>query len=174
MNEFSRLYRLDTLSAEPKPVSIEADAAEREALAKRFALEAIERLAAEASLARSDAGAVARGRLQAEVVQSCIATGEPVPAILDEPFTVEFRPEPGEAKDEMELSEAELDVIFYADGSIDLGEAAAQTLALSLDPFPRSPAAEQALREAGVKSEEDVKAASPFAALAGFKDKLGR
>jgi hypothetical protein len=61
--------------------------------------------------------------------------------------------------------------MFYEGGAIDLGEAAAQTLALSIDPYPRSPAAEAALREAGVKSEEDARAeASPFAALKALKE----
>ena len=71
----------------------------------------------------------------------------------------------------MELAEGELDVMHYEGGSIDLGEAVAQTLALGLDPYPRSPAAETALRESGVKSEEEARAeSSPFAAL---KDRLG-
>ncbi|HEV2747118.1 MAG TPA: DUF177 domain-containing protein, partial [Allosphingosinicella sp.] len=43
------------------------------------------------------------------------------------------------------------------------------TLALSLDPFPRSPAAAEALKAAGVKSEEE---AGPFGALAALRDKL--
>ena len=52
--ELSRLVRLDALGAEPKRLGIEADAAEREALAKRFALRAIARLKAEAELVRKD------------------------------------------------------------------------------------------------------------------------
>ena len=46
---------------------------------------------------------------------------------------------------------------------------AADTLALSLDPYPRSPNAEAALKDAGVLSEEE---ASPFAALAALKGQL--
>jgi uncharacterized metal-binding protein YceD (DUF177 family) len=174
MTEFSRPYRVDTLSAEPRGVSIEAGPAEREALAKRFDLQAIARLAAEASLSRTSGGVVASGRIEAEVVQSCVATGEPVPATLDEAFTIEFRPQPEGAGDEVELSETELDVVFYEGDAVDLGEAMAETLALSLDPFPRSPTAAKALREAGVKSEEEEARAdaSPFAALAGLREKL--
>ena len=56
--------------------------------------------------------------------------------------------------------------VFYTGGAIDLGEAAAETLALVLDPFPRSPGAQAALREAGVLNEEE---AGPFAALAKLK-----
>jgi uncharacterized metal-binding protein YceD (DUF177 family) len=47
-------------------------------------------------------------------------------------------------------------------------------MSLALNPFPRSPHAEKALREAGVKSEEEAqREASPFAGLAALKDKLG-
>jgi len=73
--------------------------------------------------------------------------------------------------EEVELSEADCDVIGYEGGAIDLGEAVAETLALALDPFPRSPDADAALREAGVLSEED---AGPFAALKALKEKMGK
>ena len=51
---------------------------------------------------------------------------------------------------------------------IDLGEAAAETLALALDPFPRSPDADAMLAEAGVIGEDEAqkrwRSAIPFAA----------
>jgi uncharacterized metal-binding protein YceD (DUF177 family) len=171
MTEFSRLFRLDALSAEPRTVRIEAEPGELEALAARFGLLAVGSLAAEASLSRRGDSVEAEGRLTAEVTQSCIATAEPVEAKVEEPFQVEFRPPPEAGPDEeVELDEQELDVVFYEDGAVDIGEAAAQTLALALDPYPRSPAAEAALREAGVKSEEEARIeASPFAVLKGLK-----
>jgi uncharacterized metal-binding protein YceD (DUF177 family) len=172
VNEFTRLYRLDSLAGEPRRVEIDAEPAEREALARRFGLVAVEALAAEAELCRSGGTVTASGRLRGKVVQSCIATAEPVDERVDEPFRIDFRPPPEpRAEEEIELGENELDVVFYEGGAIDLGEAVAQTLALSLDPYPRSPAAEAALREAGVKSEEETRAeSSPFAALKGLKE----
>ncbi|MEA3063856.1 MAG: hypothetical protein QOJ27_284 [Sphingomonadales bacterium] len=171
MTEFSRLFRLDTLAAEPRSVHIEAEPAERSPLAARFELVAVESLAAEARLSRRGEAVVADGTLRARVTQSCIATADPVEAKIEEAFRIEFRPPPdGRAEEEIELGEDELDVVFYEGGAIDLGEAVAQTLALSLDPYPRSPAAEAALREAGVKSEEEARAeSSPFARLRGLK-----
>jgi hypothetical protein len=57
-------------------------------------------------------------------------------------------------------------------GIIDLGEAAAETMALALDPFPRSPGAAAALKEAGVIGEDEV---VPFNALTeALKAKLRR
>ena len=173
MSEFSRLYRLDALSTEPRRVGIEAGPEERDALADRFGLAGIASLAAEAELRRKGDAVSAAGTLKARVTQSCVATGDPVEASVDEEFDVEFRPPPeaGRPDEEVELEESELDVIFYEGGAVDLGEAVAQSLALALDPYPRSPAAEAALREAGVKSEEEARAeSSPFAALKRLKE----
>jgi uncharacterized metal-binding protein YceD (DUF177 family) len=176
MNEFSRPVRADTIGTAPRSVSIEASEAERAALAGRFRLEAIHSLSAEAALTRSGDAIRATGRVQATVVQSCVATGEPVEEQVAEDFTIEFRPhvEVSSPDEEIELSESELDVIFYDGGAVDLGDAVAETVSLALNPFPRSPKAEDALRAAGVKSEEEARVeASPFAGLAALKEKLG-
>jgi uncharacterized metal-binding protein YceD (DUF177 family) len=168
--EFSRPVRVDTLGTAPRELSIGADAAERDAIAARFGLLAVDRLAADLSIARHGDAVTVTGTLKAVVTQSCIATGEPVPAKLAEPFAILFRPHPDTAADEeIELSEGELDVTFYDGASIDLGEAVAETLSLSLDPYPRCADAEAALKAAGVLSEEQAKPASP---LAGLKDLL--
>jgi uncharacterized metal-binding protein YceD (DUF177 family) len=167
--EFARPHRLDTIGAGESRVGIEADEAERKALARRFGLIAIERLAADYAVRRDAAGILARGHLSGTVVQACSVTGAPVPASIEEDFAIRFLPEGSEAGDEIELSEDDCDTVFYTGGAIDLGEAAAETLALALDPFPRSPGAEAALREAGVLREDE---AGPFAALAALKKKL--
>ena len=169
--EFSRTFRIDTLGAQPRSVAIAAGEEERAALAQRFGLLSVEKLEAEARLVRTGEAVRAEGRLSAAVTQACIATSEPVPETIAEDFRVEFRPHPETgAEEEIELSEGELDVVFYDRAAVDLGEAAAETLALALNPYPRSPAAEAALREAGVKSEEEAKAeSSPFAVLKGLK-----
>lgn len=175
--EFSRTIRIDTLSAVPRQLSLGADEAERAALARRFGLIGIERMTAQASVTRSGEEVRAQGIFSASVVQSCVATDLPVPAELEEEFSIVFRPHPEgpSEEEEIELSEAELDVVFYDGAAVDIGEAVAESLSLSLNPYPRSAEAEEALREAGVKSEEEQRAeTSPFAALAALKDKLGK
>lgn len=170
--EFSRPVALDTLGDAPRTIAVTAEAEERTALARRFGLLSIDLLAAEAKLIRAGDVVKATGRLTASVVQSCVATAAPVPAAIDEPFEIVFRPEPAgvQPDEEIELAEGEMDTVFYAGGAIDLGEAVAETLALSLDPYPRAPGAEDALKAAGVKSEAE---AGPFGALAALRDKLG-
>jgi uncharacterized metal-binding protein YceD (DUF177 family) len=175
--EFSRPVRLDTLGAEPRSFAVAAEPLERAAVAARFGLAALDRLEAELTLMRKGAEVLAKGVLKAAASQSCVATGEPVPETVEERFELVFRPVPqaDTAEEEVELSEGELDVVFYDGASIDVGEAVAQTLALSLDPYPRAHGSESALREAGVRTEEEARAESgPFAALGALKDKLAK
>lgn len=168
--EFPRPERVDTIGDAPRTIRIEADEAERRRLAGRFGLVAIASLAAEFTLRRDAAGIVADGRVAAAVTQACSVTGEPIEASVDEPVSLRFV-EPSEHADETELDDAAIDTIEIEGGAIDLGEAAAETLALALDPYPRSPAAEAALREAGVKREDEVENAA-FGGLAALRDKL--
>ncbi|NCP11921.1 MAG: DUF177 domain-containing protein [Sphingomonadales bacterium] len=157
-----------------KPVTITADADERAALARRFAIAAIDELAATVTLVVDDDVVTATGRLAAALVQRCVATDDPLPVALDEVFAVRFEPEPDHvaaADEEIELAADECDVMHYENARIDLGEAVAQTLLLSLDPYPRGPDAEDFLKAKGVKSEAEAKRdASPFGALAALRD----
>ena len=168
--EFSRPFTIDTLGEGTRDIAIEANEAERAALATRFDLIAIESLAAEAVLTRKDDVINAIGRLRAKVLQSCVATATPLPAEISEAFSLRFVPTLGGDEEEVELSEEDCDVVEYDKGAIDLGEAVAETMALSLDPFPRSPDADEILKAAGVLGESEV---GPFAALKALKDKMG-
>lgn len=172
--EFSRPVRIDTIGSTPRALAIEAEAAERAALAARFDLIEITSLSAEMALSRDGDEVTARGTVRAAVTQRCVATGLPVPARVEEPFALLSRREPKTGgEEEIELGEGEMDVVFYAGGAIDAGEIAAETLSLGLDPYPRSPEADAMLRQAGVRSEAEAEAElaearakrSPFAAL---------
>jgi uncharacterized metal-binding protein YceD (DUF177 family) len=167
--EFSRLVSLESLGAAPREVAIEAEEAECAALAARFDLVAVHALSAKAAVCRDEAKVIAQGVLHAAVTQKCVVSGEPVAAKVETPFHIEFRPPPESGAEEVELDPAELDVVFYEGDSVDLGEAAAETLSLALDPYPRASDADEKLREAGVKSEAE---AGPFAALAALREKM--
>lgn len=168
--EFSRTVRIDTLGSGPREIALEASEEERAALARRFGLQEIGSLTAAVTLSGKPEAVGATGRLSAEVVQSCVVTGEGVPARVEEEFSLRFLPQPeGESEGEIELGEEELDTIFYEGGAIDVGEAVAETLGLALEPYPRAPGAEDAMRALGGKDEEE---AGPFGALAALRDKL--
>jgi len=169
--EFSRPLRIDSLGATARTLQVEANEDERAALARRFGLVAIDRLEAELALTWDGERVTAAGRLRAQVTQSCVASGDPVGAEVDAGFEIAFAPRPEPAPEEIELSESDCDIVFYPGSEIDVGEAVAETLSLNLDPWPRAPDADDALKKAGIKAEHEV---GPFAALAALKDKLKR
>ena len=149
-------------------IDLVADEGERKLIADRLDLRGLDRLEAHATLERKGEIVRVRGRLKASLCQSCVVTDEPVDAHADEAFDIYFLPEPktDSPEEEVELVESDCDVVFHDGAAIDLGSAIADTLALTLDPYPRSASAEAALKEAGVLSEAE---AGPFAALAKLK-----
>lgn len=168
--EFSRVVRLDQTARAAAGERIIADAEERTALARRFQLVSIDRLEADYTLSWEADNLMARGRLRATLAQTCVATGEPVPETIETAFAIRFLKESDGAEEvEVDLNEdEEYDTVFYSGESIDLGESVAETLALALTSFPRSPGADAYLKQLGVLSEEQ---ASPFAALQALKYK---
>lgn len=173
--EFSRPVRRDDVGRAAGARRIEADAAEREALAARFGLASLGALSAELTIEPVAGGAAVAGRVLAEVEQPCVVTGEPVAARIDEPFAVRFIDSEhfarvAEADEEVEIAADDLDVLPIEHGIIDLGELVAQTLALALPPYPRAAGADAAGRAEGVIDDAAAKRASgPFAALAGLR-----
>lgn len=165
--EFSRMT--DAERFDGKPIVIEADAAERTALARRFGLVAIDRLTAEVTLSPDGEAVLANGALSASIVQSCAVSGEDLPVEISEPLALRFVPERDQpAEIDEELDDAELDEIPFAGRHFDLGEAVAQSLALAIDPYATGPAAEDLRRRGDVS---DAAASGPFAELAKLKAK---
>ena len=171
-SSFDQPLKLDQLG-DGKHLELRASDVERDDIARRLGLVTLDRLDAHATVSRDGDKVHAEGRVQASLAQACVVTGEPVTAYVDEPFSVDFVPEPGasRADDEIELGAEDCDIMFHDGATIDLGAAAVDSLALALDPYPRSAGADAALKEAGVINEEE---AGPFAALAALRDKLGK
>lgn len=169
-SEFSRVVRLDRI-ARMGETHIDADEAERKALARRFRLSSLDRLEAHYTLTQEGVAVMAHGRLIADLAQPCVATGDPVPEAIDAPFAIRFlRESDAPADEETELDEADCDTVFYTGDNIDVGEAVAETLALLMEPYPRSPDADTYLRKMGVATEEQ---SGPFAALFALKQNGG-
>jgi uncharacterized metal-binding protein YceD (DUF177 family) len=170
--EWRVVVQLAKLSPRPQDYPLVAPEEARAALAARFGLESIDRLEGALSVVRAGAGARASGRLVAEVVQSCVVSGEPVPAHVEEALDLTFEPIV-ETGDEVELDPQALDVMPVEGDAIDLGEALAQALAVALDPYPRASPEVLAKARRLLMSEEEAEAAeaaskaaaNPFAAL---------
>jgi uncharacterized metal-binding protein YceD (DUF177 family) len=160
--EFSRPVRAHEVGGRARRHTIEADASERAALAARFDLLALDRLVGRIDVLRSAEGIRVTGEIEADGTQACVATGEPVPFTLAVPLALKLVETLPDA-DEMELDADDLDTEPLTGDIIDLGEWAAQALALALDPYPRS-----SLPAPGVVSEEEAAMSrSPFSVLKG-------
>lgn len=163
--EFS--LSLDVRQAEGKAPHLEAGEAERAAIAKRFSLVRIDRLVADLELHRQDRVVEARGRLQADFVQSCAVSAEDMNVSVDEPLYFRFVPETTiySPDEEVELSAEDYDEIEYSGTHFDIGEAVTQSLGLAIDPFLTGPDADTARNTVMGKAEDQ----GPFAALKGLK-----
>ncbi|TPJ42690.1 DUF177 domain-containing protein [Mesorhizobium sp. B2-5-13] len=132
------------------PVVIEADPAQRAALAEAHGLLSVEAYRAEllvTSWKRN--GVKVSGRVEADITQACIVTLDPVQARIDEPVEALLLPE--DSKLGRQGFESAGEILLDADGpdspetfsgdTIDVGALAEQFFGLAIDPYPRKPGA---------------------------------
>jgi hypothetical protein len=148
---FVRPVRVESVPEGGVEHVVDANEAERSALAALNGLRAIGRLTGIFALSRAGRGIIrVRGEVHAEATQTCVVSLEPFDVVLDEPVDVRFAPPAGEgarrrgppiaAAEAQGLAfddEDEPDLIV--DGRIDLGALAAEFMILGLDPYPRKP-----------------------------------
>ncbi|MFC3124777.1 YceD family protein [Pseudoroseomonas globiformis] len=169
--EFSRPLTWAAVPENGRQYRLAATATECAALAHRFRILGIAFLQAELNLKPEVGGTIrVTGVMEAEVTQSCVVTLEPVNQHVKEAVDARFLPEgrpPSEDPDGP-------DELFADKGSVDLGEAVAEQLALAMDPYPRSPGATvpTSLEEIDLPMRDGDKSQqrpSPFAVLKGGK-----
>ena len=136
MTEFSRLVRVEPLPRDGLSHEIEANEAERAALARLNNLPGIARLTARFRITKWRRGVEVEGELSAQVTQTCVVSLEPFEAEIDEPIEVKFLPEDATAPAPGPDDDAPDRLV---DGKIDLGALASEFLTLALDPYPRKP-----------------------------------
>lgn len=165
-------------------VDVSADAAERRALAARFDLLELPALRGHGRLERRGDELVLRGGLEADVVQECVITVEPVPARIRQ--SIERRYRAGGATNAartlyephgtVTLDDDAVEVEPVIGREIDVGEAFAEELGAALDPYPRAPGA--ALDSSDLGPHVSVGAADrldgPFATLQRLQEKHAR
>lgn len=156
--EFSRPLIVDRVPHAGSTERIAAEAAECAALATRLGVPVIHSLTAEVRATPWRGGGLKlEGTVTADLEQVSVVSLESFRQTLVIAMERYFLPEGRAAGSE----EDEADTIL--DGVVDLGEVAAETLALELDPYPRRPGETFADH---VEDDGDAdKAASPFAAL---------
>lgn len=173
--EFSRPITVEQIGVQETVREIVANSSERTRLGARFGLMALDRLQATLHVQRIPGGLIRiRGHLEADVVQSCVATLDPVPVRLAEDFIMNFVAGRADRGGEIVISFDEEDPpeVIVA-GRIDLGETVAQQLAVSLNPYPRSPRAPPAAEGGPEVSSVPGRKKGPFEVLAGWRDPKG-
>jgi uncharacterized metal-binding protein YceD (DUF177 family) len=138
-----------------------ASAEECTMLAERFGFIDLSNLSALVKITKSgpDNWSVS-GKLKADVTQACVITGEPVPELVD--FEIEERY--ARATDDGTEIDVSLDGAEpLVDGAIDIGEIVAQSLALAVNPWPRTDGVPESFEAGGNQDTH------PFAALAALK-----
>jgi uncharacterized metal-binding protein YceD (DUF177 family) len=128
------------------PVTIEADEAQREALARVHSLLSVRQYRVTLDVVGWKKGGVkVEGRVRAEIEQACVVTLEPVPEHIDQSVSAIYLPEgsslalPRQSTEGEIILEAEGDdgpEIFSGD-TIDVGQLAEEFFALAINPYPR-------------------------------------
>lgn len=167
-SEFSRPFAIDGLRDGDAQVKVAAEPEERARLALRFDLVAIDSLVASFNLRLSPLGEVeVDGRLEAEVVQRCVVSLEAVPARVAESLELRFAPGAPPPVEDLSFGPGEEEPAEPLEGGeLDLGEVAAQQLALALEPYPRARGAQVGPSSVG---QAGGAPAGPFAALSALK-----
>ncbi|MBX3447308.1 MAG: DUF177 domain-containing protein [Parvibaculaceae bacterium] len=178
-SEFSLRIAFSEVPPAGKELRFEADEAARKRLAERMGIVELRRLSGVANVKpyRKE-GLTLDCRFEAEAVQSCVVTLEPVEEQIDETFRQRYLPETQLDLPASKAAETQREVAVDIDaedapepleaGGIDIGEAVAERLALALDPYPRKPGVsfDRPPEEAGDASESRP---NPFAALEKLK-----
>ena len=159
-SELHRPLSLDRIGAAGLDFTVQANAGECDALAKRMQIPAVHAVTCTFHLIREDRDHVAaRGHLRARVTQTCVVSLEEFDTDVEEVFQIRFVP----SGEETEVIDPEADDdLPYEGNMIDLGEATAEQLGLAMDPYPRMPGAE-------LPDEAVEDAPHPFASLAGLR-----
>ena len=184
--EFSRVKTVAELSAGQKTVRLEANESERAALARRFGLVSVEDLTVIwTSRGWRKNGVKLTGRILSSYIQRCVRTLDPMTIHVDEAIEIKCLPE--DSMDQLE-QDGELILAFeddeapepIVDGRLDLGELASQYLAMSIDPYAKSPDVEAGANLDGntVSDRQDAQnqaeteaAPKPFAILEQLKNR---
>jgi len=168
--EFSYPVRVNEIGKAGLEFSIEADEAERAAIAKRLGVESVEILKANVLAKRwRRTGARMIADIEVRMTRRCVVSLEEFEAPINERFEVLYV----DPSDDIAIAPSEGELVLdpvseeppeiLETGSFDAGEAVVQHLVLGLDPYPRKPGVEFA------EIAEEPQKTSPFAVLSGLK-----
>ncbi|EKF42818.1 hypothetical protein NA8A_09129 [Nitratireductor indicus C115] len=160
------------------PVEIEADEAQRQALAEQHGLLSVESFRAELTVRPWKADGIrVLGHVSARITQECVVTLEPLSAKVEEEISATLVPEGSRlARNDIEGGEFVLDAEgadmpepFVGD-TVDLGALAEEFFELGIDPYPRKPGTALAASSPPDEGEEHAGPLSEGLRKLGQKD----
>jgi len=170
---FERDYDLGDLRRGDEDIRVEARGEDLERIAAWADVRAVESFGSTVHLRKHSATRFSLDAvLEADIVQDCVVTLEPIRTHIARPFhrelhvaeTIRLKPNesiplgPGAGDDEVP---DEIDTLTY-----DLAAPLLEELLLAIDPYPRAPGVEFA-----APAEPEVRPESPFAVLKSLKSK---
>lgn len=184
--EWSHLIDAERLESGRNHFTISPNQQERKRLAQRLGIVSLKDLKVNVVIGHLS-GQVAfhvQGEIDAQVIQNCVVSMEPVESHIHEVFESWFadaqvavsiakaRHEKLTEKGygEQPILEEKDDPEPFVDGHIDLGELATQYLSLAIDPYPHAEGVEYSGPKASEGPEDTQE--NPFAALQDWKDKI--
>lgn len=165
------------IEREPRSYELEATGEQLAVLTERFELIALNSLSAQVDIHSrgGDDGIFIKGHVKADLVQRCIASLAEVPEQVDTSFSLLLvDPETADRMDAdenyLDADEPEYDAL--EGDTVEVGEVVAQTVAISMNPYPRAEGVELS---AGNKkdisfNQPELEKENPFAALSKLKD----
>lgn len=177
--EFSKILAVADVPQNGTVIRFDVSESVRIALAQRFDLLELRSFKGEMSAKPwRRHGLALEGKFEADVVQACIATLEPIDALVKHRFTLHFLPAEMIERDVAAAAKAEIIVDVQSEdppepienGQIDIGEAMAEELSIAIDPYPKKPGAVFVPAEGAAAEVAEIRP-NPFAALEKLKKK---
>lgn len=188
--EWSYKVRADSIPNNGRHVKMKATPDDCAGMLDRVLVDSVEKLEASLALSLQNAGHVlyVQGNFVADVVQSCVVSGKPVPSHIEDSFeawfadndkAVTFKRVKHDAQlksdgEEVQMLEEHEDPEPMVDGQVDLADLVVQFFSLAINPYPRHPSSV-------VENEVDAPVAAkvlgshlrpnPFAALKNWRPK---
>mgnify|MGYP003391861035 CR=1 FL=1 len=186
--EWSHPVNVTELETRGKKLHIEADPAQRAALASRLGVVRVEKAQADVELVPQGASVHVTGHLTAAVIQNCVVSLQPLNIAIDEEFDGWFA-DPDKAVSflkarhekihkggqvEMPILEENEDPEAIIDGHIDIGELATQYFSLAINPYPHAEGVKFEVGDDTPQTEMPEERKNPFAALKDWKSRYNK
>ncbi|MEM9999661.1 MAG: DUF177 domain-containing protein [Pseudomonadota bacterium] len=176
----SQLVNVATLPQKGRTVVVQPDVDALAKLAEELGVVAVANLRAEVQINKWQRDGIRLGGpLKASVTQTCVVTLEPFQVVIETEIEALFVPETSRIAKRHQQGESNEILIdpqsddapeTFVPPDLDVGGAVQEFLALAIDPYPKSPAADEMSTDTKPVADETEGKANPFSVLAHLKN----